>query len=432
MNIGITFLALLLITLVGFVIIKAINVLPKKSNLFILSLGYGLGIGILYTQLYLYSRIHIPWNQFTILFPWVIVLVFFYKYLLSFSIPKKITLDKLSLFFLTGIIISMAYTLFEALLRPVTTWDGWASWLFKAKVFFIEGQITPQILSYVGAEYPLVINLLGTYIYTLLGRIDDTSVLLTSFAFYFFLSIGFFSVIQKEYGTKYALFATFLFVTIQNFVRHGGRIAAGQADLPLGYYIFFSTMLLLEYYKTSSKKVLILLSIFLGITGLIKVEGMPLTMVMVLLIGYVIYTKRVYSHLWLLLFWLFPIMEWNIYKKVHNLSYTGEHAFWFSLEAFPYVIYDVVQRIIKELITIKTWNMLWITYFFTLLFLSRKINKELFLINIIILSQLSLYLIIYLFLTGFHPESSIERLLVHIAPLALYVVVVRAKQLLFS
>ena len=55
-----------------------------------------------------------------------------------------------------------------------------------------------------------------------------------------------------------ALIFTFLLLSTQNLVRHGGRFEAGYADLALGFYIFLSVLLLLDYLKIQNKKALFL------------------------------------------------------------------------------------------------------------------------------------------------------------------------------
>ena len=420
MNIVIVFLTIGFVTLIGYSIIRKFDLLPTDDFLLGISYGYGLGVGLVAMQLFLYSRLGIFWNRGALIFPWVIFLLIVFltqkKNIKMPSIPKLRGIQKV----LFGVIvIVICYTLLESILRPVTVWDGWAIWLLKSKIFFIDGMVNPSALSYVGAEYPLIISLFGTVLYIMLGFINDSAVLLMSFAFYLFLALAFFSVLKKH-GITYALFFSFLLVATQNFVRHGGRLEAGQADLPLGYYIFTSTMLVLKYYKTQTVRVLALLSVFLGITGLIKVEGVAFTFVIVILLIFTILKKKKYKHFLVLSFWLLPILDWNTYKSFYHLTVVRQRTFEFSLYKSLHTAYVIV----KELFNIKTWSLLWIVYFYILIFRQKKLDTNLFLVNIVIFVQLFFYLVSYLFFIDYSPESSLERLLIHIAPLALYAIAV--------
>lgn len=420
--------SILFIIFVGYLFNQGFGLLKGRDIGWLMSCSYGLGVGVIATQMFLYSRLSIPWERETLLLPWVFVGIVLYvkKKIFLFSLPKSIKLYGIDYVFLICILLAMGYVFFEALLRPVSVWDGWAIWLLKSKVFFIDGYISPDALRYVGPEYPITISLLGTFIYTMLGYVDDRTILLTSFAFYFFLVLGFFSALKNKFGTTYALFFTFLFVTIQNFIRHGGRLEAGQADLPLGFFMFISTLLTFEYYKTTNVKTLVLLALFLGIIALTKLEGLPFIMVIVTVLLYIIHKKKCYAHFWTFLLYLIPIMDWMFFKSSNNLgsTYIGSRTIEFVIPQIQNAFYGTF----KELINIKTWSFLWIAYFYLFMIKSKK-NIEINFLHVVILSQLILYLLIYSFVPEYTPDSSIERLLVHIAPLALYEIAIKINDL---
>ncbi len=425
MNIIITLITILFITAVGFAIIRGFNLISNKDKLLSIACSYGLGVGLISMQLYVFSRLNFPWHKELLIYPWLIlvgVILFRSRNRINFKLPLFPKFTNLQIFLLCGILVACSYTIFEALIRPVTVWDGWAIWLLKSKIFFLDGTIDPEMLNYIKSDYPLIISLLGTFIYIILGRVDDTAVLITSTAFYLALALLFLSAVKKKFGFTYALLFTFLLVTTQNFVRHGGRLEAGLADLALGYYAFACFILLIIYLKTSSGKLLLLLNIFLGITTLIKFEGVTITLLLSCFMFYHITKNRLYSHFIFFLIWFIPFTDWQTYKKIHlaSVNYFTAHKFEFSISK----TLNVFSGTFKELINVKSWNMLWIIYFYTLFIFKITKNKELMILNTIILFQFAVYIIIYIFTSGNSPESSIERLLIHIAPLALYSVAI--------
>lgn len=428
----IVILAIIFILTIGYTVIKGFNLLPQNDNLSALAYSYGMGVGLIAMQLYVYSRLNISWHLSLLSSPWVMLFLYIlFKKRKTinfdfFKIPKLRTIDKL---LIVGIIISVAYVIFEALIRPVVVWDAWAIWLLKSKIFFIDGRINSEMLNYVMSDYPLLVSLLGTFVYIVLGQVNDTAVLLTSVTFYIFLGLSIFAALKKKFGVTYALLFTFLFATIQNFIRHGGRFEAGQADLPLGYFIFISSLLLIEYLKKSNSKILLLLSVFLGFTTLIKFEGIPISFIIVGFIIYHIFKNKLFNQLFFLLFWFIPLVDWQIYKNIYNLSHTyfSGHTLIFSLDK----MINAFVGTFKEMVNVKSWSLLWITYFYTFIVFLSKQSKEQLILNCIILSQLSIYISIYIFTFGNDPHSSVERLLIHIAPLVVYYVAISAHLIFF-
>jgi len=424
MNILIVVLTILFITLVGFAVIRLLNLLENFDNLLKLSYSYGFGVGLVCFQLYIYSRLNIAWEKINLILPWLIVIAFFLikrKSIFSFKLklPKFSKINLINLIFITAIMFSCGYVIFEALIRPATVWDSWATWLFQSKIFFIDNGINPKVLFTFNFNYPFIYNLLGTFIYIVLGKVDDTTVLLTSSAFYLFLALLIFSTIKKRIGLKQALLFTLIYAATQNFIRHGGRIEAGMADLSVGYYAFCCLTLLLEYLKNKTARVFLVLSIFLGITSLVKLEGMAISILIAMSATYVIYKNKLYKHLLIFMFWILPIIDWEIYKKINgsNLQSFAESSFRISFKSTV----NAFLGTFRELINIKSWNFLWITYFYSLFTFKMSKKGELAILNFIVLSQLSFYILIYiLFSVSYSPESSIERLLVQIAPIALY------------
>jgi hypothetical protein len=427
MNSLIVCLIICFVVLIGYSFIKIFNFLPGKSALSILGYSYGLGVGSVALQLYVYSRLSIPWEKPYIVVPWIILFVVTFlsrKAKRNFSFKYK-KLTKIQFLLLILISASILYVFLETLIRPLAVWDGWAIWLLKSKVFFIDGNIVPSVLDYVRSDYPLVVSLFGTFIYLLLGHVDDTAVLLAFFAFYLFTGIIFFSVIKEKFGMTYALLMTFMLLTLQNLIRHGGRYEVGQADLALGYYIFISATLLIDYIRKQEVKILILLNVLLGITGLVKFEGIPFVLAVQAIIIYFILKEKRYRRLFLAIIWILPIAEWELFKKVNGISvsYFLAHRLEFS---FSKIISSSVG-IAKELLNIKSWNFLWISYLFSLL-LFRVKNIKLNILNILILFQLFAYTTLYFFTFGNSPESSIERLLVHVAPLTMLYIAIFVKE----
>lgn len=417
-DIVIVLVSIFLINLIGYLFIKVFGLVNKSDYLTTLSYSYGLGVGLVALQLYIYSRFEISWTSQFILFPWLFFLIFFViknKPRLNILNGYKIKLNKDHIFIFILLFI-FAFVFFEAIIRPVMVWDAVANWLFKAKVFFIDGSIRSDVVNS-DAGYPLIINLLGTFVYIMLGHVNDSAVLLTSVAFFTSTALLLYTAIRRISNSSYSLIITFLFVATQNVIRHGGRIQSGQADLPLGYFSLICMILLLDYLKKSSPKTLMLLSLFLGLTSLIKVEGLPIALIIGIISIFHILKYKFYKHIYILLIWLILVLDWQIFSKIINRSenYFAVHPLVLN---YPKTINAIVGTL-KEFFNIRSWNLLWIMYGYSFAIFSNRKNSTNIVLNIVILSQIVLYIGIFIF-TFNSPESTIERLLMHIAPIVFY------------
>jgi len=425
MNIIIVLLIIIFITIIGFSLISFFNLLSGFCLLSKIAYSFGLGITLTSFQLYVFSRLSIPWTKPDLIIPWLIIIILtLIKNMrnLSMKIPEIPKFKKIDWILTLLIIFCISYAVFEALIRPPVAWDSWAAWLFQSKVFFLSGKIDPGILRHFNLYYPLLNYLSNTFFFIVMGKVDDTAILLVSSAFYFFLTILFFDFIKQRYGFRRGLLFTFLFVSTQNLIRHGGRMESGLADLPLGFFSFCSVALLFEYIKSSSRKTLAVLSIFLCSAALVKSEGLALSIWIGMFAILHIYKNKLYGHLTFLLLWMVPVIDWEIYKRISGINnYFLSHSLIFSLSKAK----SAFTGTFKELINIKSWNVLWITYFYTLLLKPFK-NKELFILNFVIISQLILYVLTYIFTQGNSPDSSIERLLIHLAPIVMLEIVIFA------
>lgn len=417
MNFFIAALAILLITIVGYIIIRGFALIEDKF--LSIGVGFGLGVGLVYLQLFLYSRIGIPWDRNLVIYPWIIlgiVILAWKKKKFRFKIKKYPKFSWFVWFLALGILIACAYVLLEAIIRPPVAWDAWATWLLKSKIFFLNGNVSSSALSYATSDYPLVINLLGTFIYVVLGHIDDTAVLLTSVAFFVFLALTFFAFIKSRFGLQYALFYTFLLVTTQILIRQGGRLEAGLADLPLGYFTFVSIVLLFEYFKTNKGRLFLILNIFLGFLCLIKFEGLPIAFFIEFCGFYHLYKKRLYQHAYSILLFLLPVIDWYSY-----LIFNPIHTHYFSVHTVEISVSKTIGAIYGTLfasLNIKSWNLLFVVYMQSF-FNGFKKSGEQKILNLLIISQIVIYLVLYIFTAGNAPNSSIDRLLVHLAPLVI-------------
>ena len=184
MNMFIFLLPLICIFLIGLIVISVTNNFSRQSLLNKLGFAYGIGVGCVTVQMMFYSFLHIGWNPFSILLPWFLLGVVTFikksKMQLQIILPSA----KIDFLLLAGIICSSFFVLFEALIRPLSAWDGWSHWFLHGKAFYILGYIDPQYLISVNNAYPPLMNLLITFSYIVTGGIHEQAAIFLYAWFY--------------------------------------------------------------------------------------------------------------------------------------------------------------------------------------------------------------------------------------------------------
>jgi len=394
--------------------------LKEQSFLDVLPISFGIGVGISSYILFLFSILKVPWSPFLLLLFSIVLFILYRDYL------SEIHLGKIKFFHFNLIqkilialnVLTVGYTFIQVLLRPLYAWDGWAIWLLKSKVFYYDRFLNPEIFHQVKDSYPYILSLNSTFYYLFLGRPDDKAVLIGYFAFYLMSGLAIYTILKKRIGFTKALIASFLFYSLQNVIRHGGRFEAGYSDLALGFYIFIAFLVFKESIMEQSSKLFFVLGVVLGITSLVKQEGLLAVSLIISLVLYSVMRHRVKLSNTLYIFWGFiPLIFWIFYKWHYSISYSLYENFNIQMSRFD----DIVFEFLKELLNIQNWNLLWIVFLISLpiLFMIRKIRFEMYLVFTIIIG----YAIVFLGSPHdpvVHIPNTINRLFLHIVLLCIY------------
>lgn len=408
--------------IVGFIYIQSFNLLKNSNFIETLGYSYGVGIGVITFQMFVYSLLHIPWNLFFIVTPHIF-LGWRYKTHYMF---KPVTLKTHSRSVKVLLVLSALLFIFvtvESVLRPLTAWDGWATWMFRAKIFYHDGFINPAILRTINLEYPVLVSLLGTYIYLFLQAVNDRLVLLLYPLFYLASSLILYSGLKKESNSLWASIGLFFYMSMQDIIRHAGRYDAGQADLSLSYFILGACVLLRNYTRNQDLRLLILVNIFSASAALTKNEGIPFFIIMLLVQVVFLIQKHTIKSIFISLFSIVPVSLWIIFKYINRLP-LNYHLSSFSSERIMRVG-DIAILMGKEFLNISHWNLLWIVFFIAFI-INFYYQTSYRLLSIIIILQLIVYAVIFI-ITPYEIKSYIpnviDRLYMHLAAISLFVTI---------
>lgn len=414
MNELITILVLIYTGLLGFIVIDLLNLITTNDKLIKYSVGFGVGFGLMVSQMLLYQFLNIKWTSYLLLIPNILIITYYFvrkRPKLRINLKIKASLNTVLILLVCSLIF---FTFFESIIRPLTSWDGWSSWQAKAKIYYIDGKVTLSSFSYIESEYPIAVSLYSTYLYEVLGRVDDVSVQLVSAYFYILIGMLSFSYLRKNTSLRFALIFTLLILSTQNLIRHGGRYEAGMADIVIAYFLLAAVIHLNMIVEEKNTKILPLFFIITGIITQVKNEG--------IVIGFVLAALCVYKHvkdhevkkLLPVVWFLIPLLGWSTFKVLYHLP---RGILFNKFEYSNNLLYNIPISQLKEFFNLKNWNFGWLFFIATIPLILRK--KKYLYSFLVILIQFFIYLFLFFFSNInplIHSQGIYDRLLLQLYP----------------
>lgn len=451
--------ALLLFLFAGHLVLSFIEGKGKcaQGRAFRLAAAYPLGVGIVTFQMFLTSLASLPYSIFGIVLPWAVAALLLWGFRKNFPAflpaarPSTAPADRrparwtrLEIAALAIVGFQCLYVLVRALTFPLIGYDAFAHWWFKANTFFIDQQISPSNMI---NGYPLLVSLAPTWIYLCLGEINDQLAKILYPGFFMSLSVLFYHTAKRLTSRTLAALFTAMLATVPQVVRHGGGLSlnwsadyVGYADLPLAVYLMAGAAFFCLFVKTQERPSLLLSMLFFGFGAWTKNEGLPLAAFGLLLAAaYLFYTRPMrqaitatLSGLGLLLCLVLP---WMAYKSftgtegwVSQMEPTAQAQYW---DRLPVIFKAIAEKAFSP----PFFNLAWVFLFIGGLLNWRSLRTpslSLYLYAMMAL-QWSGYVLVYA-LTPFdlrwHLGTSVDRLLLHLLPLALLVTALNTHDLL--
>src|SRR3989304_574418 len=207
-----------------------------------LSISFFAGIGVISSQMLIYSLLKIEWNLISTVLPWLI-------FLFRKTRPSKITHQFLQnskplnlIYWVFIVLISLQIFLISSRIfihSEALGWDAITIWYYKAKVFFVDRGVNMSVFT-------------DNRLYQ--EGLSDT-------------------FIRSSYPIFLPLLLLFMFVSLgANFDHIGGKYA-GYADLPLMCFITLATIFFLKWLKMHDAEFLNISLFFSAISANIKGDG---------------------------------------------------------------------------------------------------------------------------------------------------------------
>jgi hypothetical protein len=259
-----------------------------------------IGCAALAIQLWAFGFAHVPWNVFTLLLPWVAVMVVLRRALRqTLQAQIKSALAALARLRgvepLSGALIAIAALLIvvyglNAFLHPAGGWDAIAFWYFKAKVFFVEQHVDPASAAFASIphllvvrnqEYPPLYPLMLASTFVVSGRVNEPLSNSVNLLALIAAVPTMYSLVRRLVGSRLGIVFVFLLVAMAipaatRFLIDGGYF--GHADYMEAIWILL-TLIYLQAGESGDGAADVMAIACAAGAALTKDEGTPLLFV---------------------------------------------------------------------------------------------------------------------------------------------------------
>lgn len=445
-------LAIFGILAIGDVVLRAIEFRQSRTKtLEKIALSFGFGSGTISLVMFLVSYWGAPLNFTTLT---VFLFLFFLCFLLMERkyLPSSLKIGKLftslavsfkginifQVILILLILLSILLTIFDAILKPIILWDARGIWGYTAKILYHRQTLYAQELFdedgiHPHPNYPLLVPLLESYIYIIIGHVNDRLVKIIFPLFFVSLIIIFYTAQRNFFSRTHALFFTFLLSTLPLFigVKHGS-VSSAYADLPLSFFYTASIIYTFLWMKTRNTSAIIIGSLFWAFVLFTKNEGLGLfiTNLFVLAIFMLLIFKKENIKPFLL-YMLVPMiitLPWFIFRArlpAIDENYPAQFTVSNILQHIPR--FPIIASFFwQEFINYKYWNILWVVLSLSTIFtIKQTFSKPLIYLLLTLFSTTSMYFITYMITpwnVTWHLNVSLSRLFMHIAPTAIFLI----------
>ncbi|MEJ5329592.1 MAG: hypothetical protein WHT07_05535 [Desulfobaccales bacterium] len=331
------------------------------------------------------------------------------------------------IFCLTGLGLVLLYAALRATLFPMWAWDSIATWGFKAKVFYLRQGVDLQGLT-AHPYYPNHVPLILTFFYLTLGGVKD-HLAQGLFPWWGAMTLALLYALLRrlELSRGQALGVTLFFATSGvTFITH---LFIAYADLPLTFYALGAAGLLyLKLRDLAPSGSLPLIALMCAGLSWTKFEGAPLAATFILAAALTLLWLRPPSLLRRLatLAWpaggiLLGTLPWRLYMRAHHIEVGSDHI----LSFFPHQFVWAMPALGKILALPFAFGVLWWATLAAAILLGRRLvtSPPLFLTLTLAGNLLAILLGYALAPTSteefpFYVRATLDRLLLHLAPLA--------------
>lgn len=364
----------------------------------------------------------------------------------SFFIKAKALLKMplLEKFFILAISFEIAYVFFRTFIKPMESYDAIAIWALKSKIFYLANTIPANFFRDFSAfvphiEYPLLIPLAETSLYTFLGSLNDLIVKIIFPLYYTALLLVFYSVSGSFLNRRSALFLTFLLATIPQVTDFATN---GYADIPFTFYCSASFFYLYLWLRQKQRAFLVLSFILSAFAIWTKAEGLLFAIVNSAVIMICMMRDRqidirgiLYAAMSMAMVLIYVLALQSMGLEANaDFTISGSAPIERLIAGFgriPAILYEYQIQFFGP----KKWNIVWILFIAGFILGFKKVfSKDLLPATAAMLLIFSGYSFVYMLSSapqgfGWHLSTSGSRLFIHFVPIAVFWLALLFKEL---
>ena len=165
---------------------------------------------------------------------------------------------------------------------PLSGWDGWVTWAMKARVLFLQPDSAALLMDasreVANRSYPLLLPLTESWVFGWTGAADDRFAAFVTMSFL----VALLALLLSELRPKVGLFAALALAIIFVSTSYAGLLASlGYADIVLAAYALAAALALQRWIETPDASPL-LAAMLLGVLPWVKPEGVFLSVALVI------------------------------------------------------------------------------------------------------------------------------------------------------
>ncbi|MBN3037967.1 MAG: glycosyltransferase family 39 protein [Candidatus Omnitrophica bacterium] len=432
-------LALALSIGVGYCVFISIFKSDAFALYFKLALSYLLGVGAIVFSMFLLGLAGIGFNFFSPLLLCLPFCIFAlvrkrpkFKSSLDLSVLRSLNFWEISLVVL--IALRLVYIFSQALLIPIYSWDAFATWAYRAKVFYFDGlmDFSKGANSYPHTSYPNLIPLLECWLYNAMGIFDDRLVKIIFPLFYTSFIVVFYFFLRRFSERIYGLLGVYLLSTMPFLTFHS---TISYSDMPLMTYNILSIMALVLWIESKENPYLILGGIAAGLAAFTKLEGTAYMFILIaLLFLYILKTKLFDKNkpsFSIMSFCAFLVpacvigLPYTIYKKAMGIA-NERLPIDFSVESLKRIP-DIIRHFNHSMFFVGNWNLIWFMLAVAILFnLKRLREQKIAFLLITLCAYLALYFSLFLLTKNYEflsPGTLLNRSFLQFIPLSVLIII---------
>jgi len=442
------------VTLAGWLVLTALDAQRALRPIEKLSLGYGIGTGLLVWETLVFHSLGLSLTAVRILGPLIIAAVL----ALVFArrcwprdrgsqapfISERVPFQALEWFLIAAVAAEISAAFFQAWLLPMEAYDAVSNWGLKAKAIFLAGEIPLSFLRNPNYEvfhpdYPLLVPLIESHVYRFLGDLREASAKVIFPLFLAGCTAVLFAVLRKAGQTRRSgLLFSFLLTSIPYFSQQATN---GYADVVMSFYFGGGTLYLYLWQTTGNGLFLALSALLTACAALTKNEGLVIVGVHLLWLAGVLLSRagtarrrKLISFGTYFCILAAVLTPWYLFKVSLGVGndVINSEAFragfsWKSWSRMGPIAYHLQTQVFGP----KNWNLVWILLCAAVVVRRQVLLRSpavlvLCVMGLVLAAYMSVYLVTPYTTAPFdvrwHLRTSASRLLLHALPHAVFLI----------